>query len=120
MSPIPPSSDSQRVFGPHAPKLAQLTDDVLFGDVWQRPDLNPRERSLATVSALVALYRLEQLPFHLQRALDNGITHAELAELITHLAFYAGWPCAASAITLLNAIPAAASSNTTEETRHAL
>lgn len=84
-----------------APKLAQLTDEVLFGDIWQRPGLLPRERSLATVSALVALYRLEQLPFHLQRARDNGVTRDELAELITHLAFYSGWPTAASAINIL-------------------
>ncbi|MRW93348.1 carboxymuconolactone decarboxylase family protein [Duganella sp. FT80W] len=84
-----------------APKLAELTDQVLFGDVWQRPGLSPRERSLATVSALVALYRLEQLPFHLRRARDNGVSREELAELITHLAFYAGWPSAASAVNLL-------------------
>lgn len=86
-----------------APKLAALTDDVLFGDVWQRPGLSPRDRSLATVAALVALHRLEQLPFHLRRALDNGLTPDELSELLTHLAFYAGWPCAASATTLLAA-----------------
>jgi len=86
-----------------APKLAELTGQVLFGDVWQRAGLSPRDRSLATVSALVALYRLEQLPFHLRRALDNGVTPDELSELVTHLAFYAGWPCAASATTLLAA-----------------
>lgn len=84
-----------------APKLAELTDRVLFDDIWQRPGLSPRERSLATVAALVALYRLEQLPFHLQRARDNGVSREELAELITHLAFYSGWPTAASAINLL-------------------
>ncbi|RQP25368.1 carboxymuconolactone decarboxylase family protein [Piscinibacter terrae] len=84
-----------------APKLAELTEQVLFGDVWCRPGLSQRDRSLATVSALVALYRLEQLPFHLHRALDNGVTPDELSELVTHLAFYAGWPCAASATTLL-------------------
>ena len=81
-----------------APKLAALTDDVLFGDVWQRPGLSPRDRSLATVAALVALHRLEQLPFHLRRALDNGLTPDELSELLTHLAFYAGWPRAMTAI----------------------
>lgn len=90
-------------FGDIAPKFAQLTDEVLFADLWQRPGLSPRERSLVTVAALVALSRLEQLPFHLSRALDNGLTREELAELITHLAFYAGWPCAASALTLLRA-----------------
>lgn len=84
-----------------APKLAELSDRILFGDVWQRPQLSPRDRSLVTVAALVSLYRLEQLPFHLQRALANGVTPEELSELVTHLAFYAGWPCAASAATLL-------------------
>lgn len=84
-----------------APKLAQLTDEVLFGDLWQRPQLKPRERSLATVAALMAMGRLEQLPFHLQLARDNGLTHEELVELITHLAFYSGWPTAASALNRL-------------------
>ncbi|SMC19089.1 4-carboxymuconolactone decarboxylase [Andreprevotia lacus DSM 23236] len=96
---------AQSAFGNSAPKLAQLTDDVLFGDIWQRSELPPRERSLITVAALIALYRLEQLPFHLQRALDNGISRAELAEVITHLAFYAGWPGAASAVRLLDTLP---------------
>jgi 4-carboxymuconolactone decarboxylase len=80
---------------------------VLFGDVWERSALSKRERSLVTVAALVALYRLEQLPFHLQFALDNGVTREELAELITHLAFYAGWPAAHSAVKLLAAMDAA-------------
>lgn len=84
-----------------APKLAQLTEDILFGDIWQRTALSPRERSLITVSALVAMYRLEQLPFHLKRARETGITRDELAELATHLAFYSGWPTASSAINLL-------------------
>jgi 4-carboxymuconolactone decarboxylase len=91
----------QRTLGDLAPKLAELTDQVLFGDIWQRPGLTPRERSLATVAALVALNRIEQLPFHLRRAQDNGIDHGTLAELITHLAFYAGWPCAVSAVSAL-------------------
>jgi 4-carboxymuconolactone decarboxylase len=102
-----PTTLAQRAMGDTAPKLAALTDEVLFGDNWQRPQLAPRERSLVTVAALVALYRLEQLPFHLERAMDNGVTREELAELITHLAFYAGWPCAASAIKLLSAASAA-------------
>ena len=84
-----------------APKLAELTDKVLFDDIWQRTAIPPRERSLITVSALVALNRVEQLPFHLRRARDNGVSRAELAELITHLAFYSGWPTAASAINVL-------------------
>lgn len=87
-----------------APKLAELSERVLFGDVWQRTPLTPRERSLVTVAALVALVRPEQLPFHLQRALDNGVTREELAELVTHLAFYAGWPAAATACTALDAL----------------
>jgi 4-carboxymuconolactone decarboxylase len=91
----------QRSFGDLAPKFAELTDQVLFGDIWQRPQLSARERSLATVAALVALNRHEQLPFHLARARANGVRPDELAELITHLAFYAGWPCAASAIAAL-------------------
>lgn len=87
--------------GDIAPKLAELTDTVLFADVWTRTELGPRERSIATVAALVALNRTEQLPFHLRRARDNGLAHEELAELITHLAFYAGWPCAFSALGVL-------------------
>lgn len=92
---------AQALMGDIAPKLAELTDQVLFGDVWQRDVLSPRERSLVTVSALVALNRSEQLPFHLNKAMENGLTQAELAELITHLAFYSGWPTAASAVSVL-------------------
>jgi 4-carboxymuconolactone decarboxylase len=95
---------AQQLIGDAAPKLVELTDQVLFGDVWERPELSPRDRSLITVSALVALYRLEQLPAHLRRALANGVTEQELGEAITHLAFYAGWPSAMSAITALRAI----------------
>ena len=84
--------------GDIAPKLADLTEDVLFGDVWERPALSKRDRSLATVSALVAMNRTEQLQFHLQRALENGVTKEELIEVITHLAFYSGWPTAMSAM----------------------
>jgi 4-carboxymuconolactone decarboxylase len=90
---------AQRLIGDVAPGLAQLTDDVLFGDVWERPGLSKRDRSLVTVAALVALYRTRELPGHLRRALDNGLTKDELVEAITHLAFYAGWPCAMSAAT---------------------
>jgi 4-carboxymuconolactone decarboxylase len=86
------------LIGDIAPKLAQLTDDVLFGDVWQRPGLSQRDRSLATVSALIALNRVEQLPVHLRRALDNGISKDELVEAITHLAFYCGWPNSMTAL----------------------
>ena len=89
---------AQKIMGDIAPKLAELTDDVLFGDVWERPGLSPRDRSLVTVAALVALYRGNELPGHLRRALDNGLTQEELVEAITHLAFYSGWPTAVSAI----------------------
>ena len=81
-----------------APALGEYTDRVLFGDVWKRPGLSPRDRSLVTVAALVALYRTNELPFHLGRALENGVTRDELVELITHLAFYAGWPAANTAV----------------------
>jgi 4-carboxymuconolactone decarboxylase len=93
-------SPAQRMIGDVAPKLAQLTDDVLFGDVWERPGLSKRDRSLVTVAALVALYRARELPSHLGRALENGVSKDELIEAITHLAFYAGWPCAMSAATV--------------------
>lgn len=91
-------SVAQRLVGDFAPKLAELTDDVLFGDVWARSELSPRDRSLVTVAALVANGNTEQLAGHLNRALENGVTEAELAEVITHLAFYAGWPRAMSAV----------------------
>jgi 4-carboxymuconolactone decarboxylase len=103
-SPIEPSP-AQVAYGALAPKFAQLSDDVLFADVWERPQLSKRDRSLITVAALMALYRLEQLPFHLERAQDNGLSREELAEAVTHLAFYAGWPAAASAMNLLKNSP---------------
>lgn len=80
-----------------APKLAELTESVVFGDVWERPELSKRDRSLITVAALTALYRTDQLRGHIGRALDNGVTHEEIAEVITHMAFYAGWPTAVNA-----------------------
>ena len=79
------------------PKLGQLRDAVLFGDVWEGPELSKRDRSLITVAALTALYRTEELTLHMQRALDNGVTPEEIKGLITHLAFYAGWPNAVNA-----------------------
>jgi 4-carboxymuconolactone decarboxylase len=91
-------SGVKKAIGDFAPKLAELTDDVLFGDVWERPELSKRDRSVVTVSALIALGRSQQLPFHLKRALDNGVTQTELVEIITHLAFYSGWPTAMSAV----------------------
>ena len=80
-----------------APKLIELTEKVLFGDVWERPGLSKRDRSLITVASLVSLNRTEQLRGHLDRALNNGVTKDEIVELITHLAFYSGWPTAMSA-----------------------
>ena len=73
---------------------------MLFGDVWERPGLSKRDRSLITVATLVALYRTNELPFHVKRALENGVTREELIELITHLAFYAGWPPASTAVSI--------------------
>jgi len=93
-----PISNAQNLFGDVAPKFAQLTDDVLFGDVGARPGLSPRDRSLATVSALVAMNRPDQLRHHLERALENGLSRDELIEAITHLAFYAGWPSGVTAV----------------------
>ena len=96
MAPTPPQPRATTV-RTVAPKLIDLTEKVVFGDVWERPGLSKRDRSLITVATLVALNRTEQLVGHLDRALDNGVTKDEIGELITHLAFYAGWPCAMSA-----------------------
>lgn len=89
---------AQKMIGDFAPNLADLTDRVLFGEVWEGPALSKRDRSLATVAALVALNRPDQLRFHLNFAVENGATKEELIEVITHLAFYSGWPNAMSAI----------------------
>ena len=91
-------SAAQKMIGDFAPKLVELTDNVLFGDVWERKELSKRDRSLITVAALVAMNRPEQLRFHLDRALDNGLKKEELIETITHLAIYSGWPNAMTAI----------------------
>ena len=85
-------------FADVAPALDELTQRVLFGDVWERHGLSKRDRSLITVAALIANYRTNELPFHLKRALENGVTKEELVEAITHLAFYAGWPPASTAV----------------------
>jgi 4-carboxymuconolactone decarboxylase len=94
----------QSMIGDFAPKLVELTDTVLFGDVWERAGLSKRDRSLITVATLIALNRTEQLPFHLRRALDNGVTKDELIEVITHLAFYAGWPTSMSAVMIAKSV----------------
>ncbi|TME12133.1 MAG: carboxymuconolactone decarboxylase family protein [Chloroflexi bacterium] len=91
-------SAAQRMIGDFAPKLVELTDEVLFGDVWAREELSPRDRSLVTVAALIAGGNTEQLPGHLNRAKENGLSETELDEVITHLAFYSGWPKSMSAI----------------------
>jgi 4-carboxymuconolactone decarboxylase len=89
---------SQAAIGDFDPKLAELTDKVLYGDIWERPELSKRDRSLVTVAALIALNRPEQLRAHLAKARENGVTQQELIETITHMAFYAGWPNAVNAI----------------------
>jgi len=91
-------------FGKLAPKFAEITDKVLFGDVWEQPGLSPRDRSIVTVSALITAYRPDELFWHMKRALANGVTKEELVEIITHLGFYAGWPSAHTAIVTLQRI----------------
>ena len=104
--PLDKSAEQQRAarveqqFGNVAPGIVQYTTDVLFRDLWLRPDLAPRDRSLVTVSALIARGQVAQVPFHLNKAMDNGLTQQQAAEVITHLAFYAGWPNAFSALTV--------------------
>jgi 4-carboxymuconolactone decarboxylase len=92
------SKGAQTLIGEFAPKLVELTDGLLFDDVWERKELSKRDRSLITVAALVAMNRPDQLRFHLNYAVQNGVNQQELIEAITHLAFYAGWPNAMSAI----------------------
>lgn len=102
--PLDEAAEAKRVesvgqqFGSVAPGIVQYTTDVLFRDLWLRPDLAPRDRSLITVSALIANGQAAQIPYHLNRAMDNGLTQAQAAEVITHLAFYVGWPNAFSAL----------------------
>jgi 4-carboxymuconolactone decarboxylase len=102
--PLDEAAEAQRAtrvgqqFGATFPGIVQYTADVLFRDLWLRPDLAPRDRSLVTVSALIASGQVAQIPYHLNRAMDNGLTQAEAGEVITHLAFYVGWPNAFSAM----------------------
>jgi 4-carboxymuconolactone decarboxylase len=102
--PLDEAAEAQRAarvgqqFGAVVPGIVQYTTDILFRDLWLRPDLAPRDRSLVTVSALIASGQVPQISYHLNRAMDNGLTQAQAAEVITHLAFYAGWPNAFSAL----------------------
>ena len=102
--PINEEAETQRAaqvsssFGAVSPGLVQNTTDLLFRDLWLRPALKPRDRSLVTVSALIANNQTAQITYHLGRAMDNGLTQAQAAEVLTHIAFYAGWPCAFSAL----------------------
>jgi 4-carboxymuconolactone decarboxylase len=100
-------SAAARMFGEFAPALVGFTDDTLFGQVWTRPELSPRDRSLITVASLVTSGATAQLVGHLARAKANGVTEDELIEAITHLAFYAGWPKAMSAMAVAKEVFAA-------------
>jgi 4-carboxymuconolactone decarboxylase len=95
---------AQKAIGDFAPKLVSLTDEVPFGDIWERTELSKRDRSLITVAALITNGSTEQLKHHLVRAKDNGLSEAELKEVIIHLSFYAGWPRAMSAVTVAKEI----------------
>lgn len=107
---LEPASEAKRKaavdssVGGVAPDLARYTNEVLFGDLWRRPDLTARDRSLITVAALIAQGQAAQLPFHLNRAMDNGLTRSQAAEVVTHLAFYVGWPKAMSAVPVLKEV----------------
>jgi len=96
MAKAPPSAKRDRIKG-FVPALVDYTNDVVYGDLWERPGLSKRDRGLITLTALIATYRPEQLESHLTRAIGNGVTREEITEVITHLAFYAGWPAAMSA-----------------------
>ena len=91
-------TNARKAFGDIAPKLAEITDKVLFGDVWTDDALSPRDRSLVTITTLVALYRHNELGFHLGKGVENGLTRNEIIAAITQTAFYAGWPTAMTAV----------------------
>ena len=91
-------TNARKTFGDIAPHLAEITDKTLFGDVWEHAALSPRDRSLVTIACLISLYRINETPFHLKKALENGVTREEIVGAITHLAFYAGWPPAMTAL----------------------
>ena len=96
MAKAPPSAARDRLV-PHFPDLVKDTNDIIYGTIWERPGLSKRDRSLVTVAALVATVRPMQLRTHIKRALDNGVSKEEIAEVVTHLAYYAGWPAAMTA-----------------------
>ncbi len=93
-------SRAQQLYGDIAPKIAELTDEVLYADIWERPGLSKRDRSLATITALIALNRPDQLRSHITIGLRNGLTEEEIIETITHMAFYSGWPSAVSSLAI--------------------
>ncbi len=93
----PPAANRRERIRPVVPKLVEMTEQVVFGDVWERPGLSKRDRSLIVIATLIATYRPDQLPGHINRGLANGLTQEEISEVITHLALYAGWPAAMSA-----------------------
>ncbi|MBE0702842.1 MAG: carboxymuconolactone decarboxylase family protein [Afipia sp.] len=99
-TPAEAQTRAQQLYGKIAPKMAELTDEVLYGDIWERPELAKRDRSLVTVTALIALNRPDQLRSHLNIARQNGVTEEELVETIIHMAFYSGWPSAVSALAI--------------------
>jgi 4-carboxymuconolactone decarboxylase len=108
--PMDPAAEKKRAarveadVGPVSAGLVEYTGSLLFHDLWLRPDLAPRDRSLVTLSALIAAGQSAQIPFHLNKALDNGLTQAQVAEVLTHLAFYAGWPNAMSAVPVVKGV----------------
>jgi 4-carboxymuconolactone decarboxylase len=92
-----PAAGGREAVRSTVPKMIEVTENVIYGEIWERPGLSKRDRSLVVVATLIATYRPEQLRGHLGRALDNGVTKQEIAEVITHLAFYAGWPSSMTA-----------------------
>lgn len=94
---MPNPSSSKNKIRPVAPKLVEVIETVIYGDVWERPQLSKRDRSMITMAALIAMRQTEQMRSHMEKALDNGVTAQEISEVITHLAFYAGFPASLSA-----------------------
>jgi 4-carboxymuconolactone decarboxylase len=97
MAQAPNPNANRDAVRPMVPYMVELTEKVVFGDIWERPGLNKRDRSLIVIACLISTYRPEQLKGHLARGLDNGLTKDEIAEVITHLAFYSGWPASMTA-----------------------